>query len=422
MAGQPAHHGEPGAQLELPDLAARQGPQHTQIYNDGYWPICADKHPTSMGQDFSECWASAFPAIGDASAAPWPARRLSSKTSGCSRPPGLPGAFSFSPIRDESGQIVGLFHPVTETTAKMISQRHAPAARRGRCTPSLAERQLAAQVLAEADLDVPFALFYQLKQAGHRLAASAGLLSGGSAAVAMVTASTLPSRRPDGRLPKVAASGARAIEDVAVASRASFAFPTWNRSRPPPCCRSRRRAATGPSAFSWQVSAHAAAADRSLSRLHDRWRPLPASWQRPWPSMRKGNGPALADIDRAKTAFFSNVSHEFRTPLTLMLIPSKTNWPNRRSPAAHPARAPGNRAPQQPAARWKLVNSLLDFARSGRSGASLFQPIDLARFTADLAANFRAACRRRTDAERRVPAGARAGICGSGHVGRSSST
>ena len=42
------------------------GPQHTQIYNDGYWPICGAKHPGSMGQDFSECWASAFPVIGEA--------------------------------------------------------------------------------------------------------------------------------------------------------------------------------------------------------------------------------------------------------------------------------------------------------------------------------------------------------------------
>src|SRR5690349_12535908 len=36
------------------------GAGHVQIYNDGYWPICGAKHPTSMGQDFRECWASGF--------------------------------------------------------------------------------------------------------------------------------------------------------------------------------------------------------------------------------------------------------------------------------------------------------------------------------------------------------------------------
>ena len=40
------------------------GPQHTQIYNDGYRVLCGDKHPASLGMDYTECWASAWPAIG----------------------------------------------------------------------------------------------------------------------------------------------------------------------------------------------------------------------------------------------------------------------------------------------------------------------------------------------------------------------
>jgi len=42
------------------------GPGCVQIYNDGYWPICGAKHPHSMGQDFRECWRSAWPQIGPA--------------------------------------------------------------------------------------------------------------------------------------------------------------------------------------------------------------------------------------------------------------------------------------------------------------------------------------------------------------------
>src|SRR5882724_10889998 len=42
------------------------GANRVQIYNDGYWPICGKKHPDSMGQDFKECWFSAWPVIGEA--------------------------------------------------------------------------------------------------------------------------------------------------------------------------------------------------------------------------------------------------------------------------------------------------------------------------------------------------------------------
>jgi PAS domain S-box-containing protein len=100
---------------------------------------------------------------------------------------------------------------------------------------------------------------------------------------------------------------------------------------------------------------------------------------------------ALAEIDRAKTAFFSNVSHEFRTPLTLMLGPLEDALAE-----AEPA-SPGQRERLEIALRnalrlLRLVNSLLDFSRieAGRVEAS-YVPTDLAALTADLASSFRSA-------------------------------
>ena len=102
---------------------------------------------------------------------------------------------------------------------------------------------------------------------------------------------------------------------------------------------------------------------------------------------------ALAELDRAKTAFFSNVSHEFRTPLTLMLGPLEDALalPGQ---GALPVRRETLEIVHRNGLRLlRLVNTLLDFSRieAGRVRAS-YEPTDLAAFTADLASNFRSAC------------------------------
>src|SRR5918911_622372 len=53
-------------QASMSPISLAWGPGHTQIYNDGYWPICGAKHPRSMGEDFTRCCASAWPVIGEA--------------------------------------------------------------------------------------------------------------------------------------------------------------------------------------------------------------------------------------------------------------------------------------------------------------------------------------------------------------------
>ena len=103
---------------------------------------------------------------------------------------------------------------------------------------------------------------------------------------------------------------------------------------------------------------------------------------------------ALAEIDRAKTAFFSNVSHEFRTPLTLMLGPLEDALADLTNvPIVHAERI--KVAHRNGARLLRLVNALLDFSRieAGRTKAS-FEPIDIGALTTELASTFRSACER----------------------------
>ena len=101
---------------------------------------------------------------------------------------------------------------------------------------------------------------------------------------------------------------------------------------------------------------------------------------------------ALAEIDRAKTAFFSNVSHEFRTPLTLMLGPLEDELAERASPLPPARRERLETAHRNSLRLLKLVNTLLDFSRieAGRTQAS-YESTDLAAYTAELASVFRSA-------------------------------
>jgi signal transduction histidine kinase/CheY-like chemotaxis protein len=100
----------------------------------------------------------------------------------------------------------------------------------------------------------------------------------------------------------------------------------------------------------------------------------------------------LAELDRAKTTFFSNISHEFRTPLTLIMGPVQ-DLRSRLHDADPGVREDLDLVRRNGLRLGKLVNALLDFSRveAGRIQA-VYQPTDLAALTHDLASSFRSAC------------------------------
>lgn len=100
----------------------------------------------------------------------------------------------------------------------------------------------------------------------------------------------------------------------------------------------------------------------------------------------------LKELDRLKTEFFSNISHEFRTPLTLMIAPTEELLANHHTLGNERINANLEIIHRNTLRLLKLVNNLLDFSRieAGRAKAS-YEATDISSLTADLASNFSSA-------------------------------
>ncbi|HET9015517.1 MAG TPA: ATP-binding protein, partial [Thermomicrobiaceae bacterium] len=390
------------------------GPEFIQIYNDAYRPVLgATKHPGGLGQPARECWPEIWDYIGPLfeqalreGEATWEEDQLFVlDRNGYVEETYF--TFCYSAIRDETHDPGGVLVTCIETTGRVLGERRLRTLRElaahAAAAVSVEEAYAAvAATLAGNPYDVPFALLYLLDGPRARLVGASGLAPGGVAApteldVTPGTPSDGVSPDPGWPLAEVARTGRAVVFDDVLACFGVLPGSPWPEpptqavvlpidqpgdSRPAALLVagvSPRRALDDDYRVFLDLAASHIATAIGNARAHE------AERQR---------AEALAELDRAKTEFFSNVSHEFRTPLTLLLGPLQDALAEGSSlPAAERERlAIANRNAQR---LLKLVNSLLDFARieAGRIDA-VYEPTDLASLTRDLASAFRSAIER----------------------------
>jgi PAS domain S-box-containing protein len=385
------------------------GPEFVQIYNDAYRPIPGAKHPKSMGQPASQCWSEIWHVIGPLIETPFnggPATWMEDIPLEINRygfTEETHFTIAYSPVPDESAPrgIGGVLATVHEITEKVVGERRITILRdlgaraaEGKTAEEACAR--AAATLANHSKDIPFAILYLIGPEGKvaHLAGAAGVAPGEPVSpreIALEHASdiTWPLAEALRREEMIV------VEDLA-ARFAAVPMGPW--SDPP------RSAVVAPVR---SPKAHQLAGllvlgispRLKLDELYRSFLDLVSSQiatsianARAYEEERK-RAEALAEIDRAKTAFFSNVSHEFRTPLTLMLGPLSDLLSKPADQLGSDCRTLASLAHRNGLRLLKLVNSLLDFSRieAGRVEAS-YEPTDIAALTAELASNFRSAC------------------------------
>ncbi|WP_246232878.1 sensor histidine kinase [Aurantimonas aggregata] len=104
------------------------GPERLTLYNDGYALMCGDRHPGALGRPFSELWFDIWDVVEpilDRAYAGEPTHmddiQFTMRRHG--DPEETHFAFSYTPVRDEAGQVAGMFCACTETTGEILAER-----------------------------------------------------------------------------------------------------------------------------------------------------------------------------------------------------------------------------------------------------------------------------------------------------------
>jgi signal transduction histidine kinase/serine phosphatase RsbU (regulator of sigma subunit)/DNA-binding NarL/FixJ family response regulator len=367
------------------------------VYNDAYIQILDDRHPEALGQRgqyaWWDVWQAVKPMIASVIAtgeATWSYDlMLPMMTAGRRRERYF--TFTYSPLIGDDGKTYGIFCPSFETTERVLSERRlhllnavASAVMDTNAIDAAAKATVA--TCAEQPADVPFVAAYIGDPATGDCT-----LRAATPAVLPLLPKTLAKLTKSAAVPRMRSEMA-VIDDVAamiagIHQALADASPDQALLLP-----LGEGAAAG--ALLVGTSPLCALDDQYIGfcqLLADQLSSAMASAVSY--EQQRQRADALAELDHTKTAFLTNVSHEFRTPLTLLLGPLDD---------ALSDSAPGSvlsnqlRTARRNAGRLqRLVDSLLDFSRieAGRATASPIC-VDVGALTADIAASFAELCER----------------------------
>jgi signal transduction histidine kinase len=382
------------------------GSEHVYFYNDAFIPLAGpSRHPQGLGTPVPLAWKEIWAAI--------LAHRFEYVLS-----TGMPTfeadllmplersgyleetfiTFSFAALRDAQSKPNGIFCTAIETTARVIADRQLVCLRALAAQGSMAETpeaacQGAVTALEANPRDIPFALLYLLDKGGKRarLAGTVGLGSLPDSVPAIVDLgigadpwqlSAVVARRAPVSIDAVQGLIAGSLRVAEVIPQHAVGLPVASRGDAEVvgilvAGANPMRPLEESRTFHTLIAGHL---ETAISNAQAK-------------QFERERAQALAELDRAKTLFFSNVSHELRTPLTLLLAPLEEVL---QADKLDPSDREGLELARRGGRRLqKLVNSLLEFSRieAGRIEAS-YEPVDLAALTCDLASMFRSAFER----------------------------
>ena len=379
------------------------GPQFCSLYNDAYIPVLGEKHPWALGRPVSEVWREIWHVLKPLIETPFhggPATWMEDIPLEINRR----GFFeethftiAYSPVPDETapGGIGGVLATVHEITDKVIGERRIRALRElgvRSGEPKSAEEACAivGETISPFSKDIPFLLLYLLDEKGQK-ATNSCCLSVDSNDRAC-PGSIVLSSKADEMWPLLLAHATEQIQLVHDLKTRFDVVPQGPWSDPP------AMAAIVPIRSNLQHRLAGFMIAGVSSRIHfdDRYRDFLELMSTQIATMianarahqqERKRAEALAELDRAKTLFFTNISHELRTPLTLLLGPTEGALSSDNGALTG---ADLKMVHRNELRLLKLVNTLLDFSRieAGRVHV-VYEPTDLCTLTVDIASAFR---------------------------------